>query len=90
MTDKTAVDDPAKEYWVDYFKDYGEQLTKEVPRKISEAVGKAGRIIPTASAPTEDGGMVLEGVFNAPDEKVAFSARFRKDGTLSSFDKTTV
>jgi hypothetical protein len=93
VTTKTAVDQAAKDYWISFYKEYGQTWVKDVPRKIKAALiankrvaaksddVQPGQIELLAFAEIKTGGVRLEGVFKA-DKKLAFTVDFSKAGEV--------
>lgn len=94
---KKAVDEAAKKYFKLLWDDFGEALTRDIPRKIKAAlldnkkvasVDGQAMIIPVAHAKSGNEYM-LEGMYNSGTEKLMFLASLDKDGnvvSIKSFD----
>lgn len=90
MTIKTAVDTAAKDYWKLLFGDYGEQLVKDIPRRVKAAlvtsnkvaaVSDDGVVLPIAHK-ASDSEVVVEGVYRDASNKMMFLATILVDGTV--------
>jgi hypothetical protein len=92
-TTKTAVDQAAKDYWISFYKEYGETWVRDVPRKVKAALiadkriaakdteVQPGQLYPLAHARLSTGGIRVEGIYRAGGEKrLAFVVDFDKDG----------
>jgi hypothetical protein len=95
MLIKVAVDTAAKNYWKLLFGDYGEQLTKDVPRRVKAALAKKVAnlseecvVLPTAHVDI-DGGVKVEGMYRDANNKLMFLATINNTGEVTdikSFD----
>lgn len=92
---KVAVDEAAKKYWEEFYKEYGKSWVREIPRKIKTAMAEGkrvaaadiepGRVFPIARAVTPKG-VVLEGLFETQaGAKLVFQAAFDGEGNVVSF-----
>jgi hypothetical protein len=94
---KWAVDEKAKKYWQDFYKEYGKSWVRDIPRKVKKAFveGKRvassedadlGIIVPVAKAITASN-MTLEGVLHTrAGKKLVFQATFNHDGDITHLD----
>jgi hypothetical protein len=87
---KQAVDQAAKSYWSDYFKEYGTAFVRSIPLKVKAAVEKNagleqadGVLLPRAAALVSDGLTRLEGVYKHASGDALFSALVANDGSVS-------
>jgi hypothetical protein len=99
---KTALDDAAKAYWKDYFKDYGASWVRDIPRKIKASLMANKRIAaktaeatddqvrPLAKHVAEDGSVTLEGVYKASNGTLLFVADFTPDGEVKALDALNI
>jgi len=99
--EKIAVDQAAKDYWSNYFKEYGQMWVRNIPRRIKAEVRRAmkassteGSVIPLAYEVADDGTLSIEAAFvgklDDKDAKVLITAEFDDNGILKSFDPTRV
>lgn len=88
---KKAVDSAARKYWSLLFEDYGEQLTRDIPRRIKAALVDGKRVasvddnatvLPIAHANVDDG-MLLEGLYKDATTKLMFLASLDKAGNVT-------
>lgn len=87
---KIAVDDAAKKYWKLLYGDFGEALTRDIPRRIKTALldnKKVASVDDTASVLPVAHAMVgtelhLEGLYRDKGTKLMFHAELSKDGTI--------
>ena len=90
--EKTALDQAAKNYWSTYFKEYGKQWVRDIPRRIKTAMSKRlkasiveGEIAPIAADIAQDNTLSVEAAFvgkiDDQEAKVLVTASF--DGTGS-------
>jgi hypothetical protein len=94
---KVAVDQAAKDYWKLLWKDYGEALVRDIPRRLKAAlvdnkkvasVNETATLIPVAHARSGDE-IHIEGIYKDKGAKLMFHASLDKDGNvkeLKSFD----
>ena len=98
---KTAVDKTCKEYWSKYFLDYGQMWTKDVPRRIKQAVRRKleastidGEVAPIAKDVAKDGTLSIEAAFigklDNKDARVLVTATFNKEGRMEDLDVTRI
>jgi hypothetical protein len=101
MLVKWAVDSSAKEYWSNYYKEYGKAWVRDIPRRVKKAmldhtktasVGTgaeklaSGVVTPVGTSIT-DTSVVLEGMFRAASgENFIFCAEFDHEGAIKQFD----
>lgn len=87
---KIAIDDAAKTYWKLLYSEYGEQLVRDIPRRIKAAlfekkkvasVNEKAELLPLAHVATEDG-LKVEGMYNDGSTKLMFRADFNSDGDI--------
>lgn len=86
---KTAIDSAAKSYWRLLFGDYGEQLTRDIPRRIKASLvankkvasTEEGMVIPTAHV-SVDGDLKIEGMYRDSSTKLMFMATLDKSGNV--------
>lgn len=103
VTTKTAVDQAAKDYWISFYKEYGETWVKDVPRKIKAALiakkrvaaatdeVRPGQIQPLAHVAFKTGGFRLEGIYQASDnKKLMFVADFNKAGEVQDINSVVL
>lgn len=94
--DKVAVDQKAKEYWSSYFKDYGESWTRDIPRRIKQAMRReanvkdvVGNLVPIAANVAESGLLSVEAGFKGKiddqDAQILVTASFDSDGKMLDF-----
>ncbi len=85
---KIALDDAAKKYYKLLWGEYGEQLVREIPRRIKAALvankklastGQEGIVLPVACVKEADGGLLVEGMYRDSDTKVMFLATLDKE-----------
>lgn len=99
--EKVALDQAAKSYWDAYFGDYGKSWTKDIPRRIKQAVRRAmkakevdGHIAPIASKVDDDGNLHLEAAFggkiDGQDAKILITAAFDQKGHLTEITPNRV
>lgn len=84
------VDTIAKDYWSNYFGDYGKLWVKDVPRKVASALTER-KLVTAAAAPTPaaqvaplgfsrtDTHLTLEGVYKSAAATLLFSASFNAE-----------
>ena len=91
MNKKTAIDQNAKSYWAKLYGEYGEDLCRDIPRRIKAAlvanskvasVSDQANICPVASAQFDDN-IVVEGLFNDDGAKMLFRATLDKAGNVA-------
>lgn len=95
---KTATDNAAKEYWKLLYGQYGEQLTRDIARRIKAAlvankkvasVETTGDLRPIASV--KDGETTLvEGFYTDASANLLFKATLDKEGNVSALDTVEV
>lgn len=87
---KIALDDAAKKYWELLWSEYGEALTRDIPRRIKAAlvskkrlasVDDAARILPIAHVKTA-GVVIIEGVYSDNSGKLMFQAKLNNSGEV--------
>lgn len=94
---KVAVDQAAKDYWKLLWKEYGEALVRDIPRRLKAAlvenkkvasVNESAVVMPVAHARSENG-LLIEGIYKDATAKLMFHASLDKDGNvkeLKSFE----
>lgn len=94
---KVAVDQAAKDYWKLLWKEYGEALVRDIPRRLKAAlvdnkkvasVNESAVVMPVAHARSEDG-ILIEGIYKDSTAKLMFHASLDKEGNvkeLKSFE----
>jgi hypothetical protein len=91
---KEAVDSKAKEYWSSLWAEYGEALTRDIPRRIKSAlvadkkiasVVEAAQILPIAQTKENDR-VLIEGIYRdaSTKTKLMFQASLDKEGNIES------
>jgi len=99
--EKTAVDQVAKNFWISYFKDYGQIWVKDVPRRIKQAIRRElkantieGKIAPLAKDIGKDNTLSIEAAFigklDDQDAKVLVTATFSGEGKMQDLDITKI
>lgn len=80
--DKIAIDSAAKSYWQKLFGEYGETMTREIPRKIKASIdsvsktasAEIGRVIPIGYSKNGNT-TILEGHYRQADKNYLFVAK---------------
>jgi len=88
---KTALDEAAKSYWKLLYGEYGEQLVRDIPRRIKAALfanSKVASIDDTAvilpiAHQAADAGLVIEGTYEDNSSKLMFRATVGGNGEVS-------
>ena len=88
---KKAVDQAAKDYWRLLWDAYGEQLVKDIPRRIKAALVANKKVasidesadVRAIAAAKVDTGSVVEGVYHSDGAKLLFRANLDKEGNVS-------
>lgn len=83
---KIAIDDAAKKYWKLLYGEYGEQLVRDIPRRIKAALVAnkklasvdEGIVLPTAHVVSGDK-LLVEGMYRDSTTKMLFLATLDKD-----------
>lgn len=101
--DKVAVDKATKAYWDNYFHEYGQMWTRDIPRRIKTAMTKSkdlsvktaeGILTPIAKDVAEDGTLSIEASFNGKlDQKeatVLVTAEFNELGRMLKFETNRI
>lgn len=102
--DKVAVDQATKEYWNNYFHEYGQMWTRDIPRRIKTAMTKTkdlggvkiaeGNVVPVAHEVSPDGILSLEAAFTGKldnqDAKVLITAEFTESGRMTKFEANRI
>lgn len=101
--EKIATDNAAKEYWSNYFKEYGEMWVRDIPRRIKSAMVRSkdlgiktaeGNMAPIAHNVSDDGSLSIEAAFNGKldndESKVMITAEFNKEGRMKRFEATRI
>jgi len=94
--EKIAVDQKAKSYWSEYFKDYGQIWVRDIPRRIKQATIRklkaetaTGEFAPMAANVLDNGGLSVEAAFigklDNKSAKIMVTASFSEDGKLQEF-----
>ncbi len=91
---KTALDQAAKSYWGDYFKEYGQMWVRDIPRRIKQAAARQlkaeieGEFAPIAGN-VNDGELSVEASFVGKigyhNGKILVTASFDAEGKISEF-----
>ena len=85
---KIAIDSAAKAYYKLLWADYGEDLVRDIPRRIKAALvankklastGQEGIVLPAACVKSADGGLLIEGMYRDSDTKMMFLATLDKE-----------
>lgn len=88
---KTALDEAAKSYWKLLYGEYGEQLVRDIPRRIKAAlfanskiasIDDAAVVLPIAHQASESG-FVVEGTYEDNSSKLMFRAMIGSNGEVS-------
>ncbi len=98
---KKAVDAKSKEYWDSYFKEYGKSWTRDIPRRMKQAVRREveaskieGLFKPLAKHVNDDNSLSLEAAFigklDDQDAKVLITAEFNSNGVMQEFEATRI
>jgi len=100
---KTAVDKATKEYWDNYFMEYGQMWTRDIPRRIKTAMVRTrnieaktadGTVVPLAHNVSEDGTLSLEAAFkgdiDGAPSVVLVTAEFNEHGRMLKFEANRV
>lgn len=93
---KVSVDSAAKDYWTEYYKEYGKAWVRDIKKRVKTAMAQTrkvassevepGKITPIAATLSE-GVATVEGVFETQaGAKLLFQASFDSDGNTVSFD----
>lgn len=93
---KWAVDEAAKKYWDEYYKEYGRTWTRDIPRRVKKAMvervklasneSQLGIVTPIATSIAAEG-VKLEGMFrSASGDNFMFYAEFDHNGEVGRFD----
>ena len=93
---KVALDQKAKKYWAEYFKDYGQMWVRDIPRRIKQATRRNqkaetidGEFAPIAANENPDGGLSVEAAFigkiDGKAAKIMVTASFNSDGQIKEF-----
>jgi hypothetical protein len=93
---KVALDQTAKKYWSEYFKEYGKQWVRDIPRRIKRAAARhlqasvlTGEFAPLAGDVSADGSLSIEAAFTGQvddqDAKILITATFNNEGKLNEF-----
>jgi bacterioferritin len=101
IMDKQAVDSTAKDYWTKYFKEYGQMWTRNIPRRIKQAVRRDlqasaidGDVIPLAKDISDDQILSIEAAFvgkiDEQDARVLVTAAFNQEGKIQDIDITRI
>jgi len=101
--DKVAVDKATNEYWNNYFHEYGQMWTRDIPRRIKTAMTKTkdlgvkiaeGTIVPIAKDVADDGTLSIEAAFDGKlddkEAKVLVVAEFNEIGRMTKFEATRI
>ena len=90
---KTAIDQAAKDYWGTYFKEYGKQWVRDIPRRIKTAMRKRlqastieGDIAPIAADVSKNNTLSVEAAFvgkvDEQDARILVTASFDNTGSM--------
>lgn len=101
--DKTAADKAAKEYWSNYFKEYGQMWVRDIPRRIKTAMVRSkdlgvktaeGNVAPIAHNVSEDGTLSIEAAFTGELDgragQVMILTEFDKQAKMKKFEVTRI
>lgn len=86
-----AVDEATKAYWRLLFREYGESLVKDIPRRIKAELAKTVKVasaddsfevVPTGTAKIGSA-MHLEGMYKDASTHLLFSAVVNEDGSIT-------
>lgn len=97
---KVALDTAAKDYWSEYFKEYGQMWVRDIPRRIKQAVRRDqkvasvdGSVVPIAKH-INDGNISVEAAFvgklDDVESKVLVTATFNPLGKMETIDITRI
>lgn len=93
---KVALDQTAKKYWSEYFKEYGQAWVRDIPRRIKRAAVRhlqagtlEGEFAPVAGDVSANGSLSVEAAFigqvDKQDAKILVTATFDGQGKLREF-----
>lgn len=93
---KTALDQTAKKYWSEYFKEYGQMWVRDIPRRIKLATVRQlhaskidGEFVPIAANVGENSILSIEASFvgdiDDTEAKILVTASFEPEGKLIEF-----
>ena len=91
---KTALDQAAKSYWSDYFKEYGKMWIRDIPRRIKTAASRhlkadiEGEFAPIAGDMNNNMLSVeasFVGKIGNQEGKILVTASFDEEGKISEF-----
>ena len=93
---KVALDQAAKSYWSDYFKEYGQMWVRNIPRRIKQATIRhekassiEGEFAPLAGDVSSNGTLSIEAAFvgklDDQDAKIMVTASFDEEGKMKEF-----
>lgn len=101
--DKVAVDKATKEYWGNYFKEYGQMWIRDIPRRVKTAMVRTkdlgvktveGSIVPIAHNVGEDGTLSIEAAFSGKlddhDARALITAEFSNNGKMLKFEASRI
>lgn len=91
-TKKQAVDQIAKDYWTEYFKEYGKMWVRDIPGKVKDALDtgtkSAQATSPVSVAPVgysvTASRLTLDGIIRLGEASRLFRAEFDHKGDLVS------
>jgi len=94
---KVALDGSAKEYWKFLYGEYGEDLVRDIPRRIKAALQTNRKIAsvddanvtPVAHARSADG-MLVEGIYTDNNQRLLFRATIAQSGEVSDVQSIEV
>ena len=97
--DKVAVDEKAKQYWEQYYKEYGKSWVRDIPRRIKAALadndmvrnaaaGEDISITPVGVVETDNGLLAIEGTYESGGDVFLFCAHLdAQDGSVRDIDQ---
>jgi len=101
--DKVAVDKATQDYWNNYFNEYGQMWTRNIPRRIKVAMTKSkdldiktaeGNVAPIAHSIEDDGHLSIEAAFvgklDDKESRVLVTAEFNESGRMLKFEATRI
>jgi hypothetical protein len=94
-TKKKAIDQIAKDYWTEYFKEYGKMWVRDIPGKVKDALDASSKtahaeqgikydLVPVGYSVTASR-LALDGIVRRSGASQLFCAEFNHDGDLVSF-----
>lgn len=94
---KVALDNSAKDYWKFLYGEYGEDLVRDIPRRIKAALQTNRKIAsvadanvtPVAHARSAEG-MLVEGIYTDSNQRLLFRATIEQSGEVSDVQSIEV